>query len=72
MNLKEYPKVDWKELPEHYKVLFDKIENIIRWNKEVLEWTEVENNFDAIAYNSAFWIIMDEDINIWLMDYAKR
>jgi len=51
--MKTYPKIDWQELSKEQKEKFDKIETNILWNAKVLEWTDLENDIEVIAYNSA-------------------
>ena len=64
MNMKEYPKIDWKEFTQEQKKLFDMIEDIILWNNEVLEDTWVQT-IDVIAYNSAFSILTDNRLAVY-------
>ena len=62
--MKEYPKLNWKELTQEQKDLFDKVEEHILWNKEVLLGTGFEDNIETLAYNSAFCIITDNKIKL--------
>ena len=62
--MKKYPKLNWKQLTQEQKDLFDKVEEHILWNKEVLEWTVNKDNIGTLAYNSAFCIITDNKIKL--------
>ena len=61
--MKKYPLIDWKELTEIEKEIFDIIEEQILWNNKVLEDTEIQT-IDVIAYNSAFSLISDNRLLI--------
>lgn len=56
--MKKYPRLNWKQLSDKQKEIFDRIEQHIIWNKEVLKDTP-NDNIETIAFNSAFTILTD-------------
>ena len=59
--MKKYPRLNWKQLTDKQKEIFDRIEQHIIWNKEVLKDT-LNDNIETLAFNSAFTILTDRFI----------
>ena len=60
--MKKYPRLNWKQLTDKQKEIFDRIEQHIIWNKEVLLKDTKNDNIETLAFNSAFTILTDRFI----------